>query len=1180
MTTKKNYQSMDGNQAAAYCAYAFSEVAGIYPITPSSPMAEHVDLWASQGKKNLFGMPVKVVEMQSEGGAAGTVHGSLAVGALTSTFTASQGLLLKIPNMYKIAGELLPGVIHVAARSLAAQSLSIFGDHSDVMAARQTGFAILASGSVQETMDLAGIAHLAAIKTSIPFLHFFDGFRTSHEVNKIEVMDYAVFDKLLDREAIKAFRKRALNSSNPFTKGTAQNDDVYFQAKEVQEKYYLPIADVVESYMDEITKVTGREYKPFSYYGHKDATDIIIAMGSVTEAIREVVDYKTSQGEKVGMIAVHLYRPFSTKHFFSVMPKTVKRIAVLDRTKEPGSAGEPLYLDVKSVFYGKDKAPKIVGGRYGLSSKDTTPQQIFAVYKNLEGELKDSFTIGIVDDVLGSSLPVEETPDVADPNTTELLFFGLGSDGTVGAVKNISKIIGDYTDLYGQAYASYDSKKSGGVTRMHLRFGKNPIRSTYLVNEPHFVSCSQESYVHRFDLIRGIRKGGIFLLSTSHSAEEIEAYLPNDVKKILAKKQAKLYIIDSYKLAKEIGDVRMVSTIMQSAFFKLNEQIMPYAKAQKAMKSFAEKTFSNKGEEIVKMNFEAVDRGAAGLIEISVKPKWLDLVVDKVVDTDRPDFVKNIADVVNSIKGYDLPTSAFIGYEDGMIPCGTAAYEKRGVAEEVSTWIQENCIQCNQCAYACPHACIRPILATEEEASKAPEGTTWLKPLGRGLEGMKYRIQVSILDCTGCAVCVNTCPAKEKALKLSPITEQIEAKQHLRADYLYNEVTPKANILGKTTYKNVQFERPLFEFSGACGGCGETPYIKFATQLFGERMVIANATGCSSIYGGSFPASPYTKNAEGRGPAWANSLFEDNAEFGFGMAIAQNTVRDRIQHMIAERNSELKNDNLKALLQEWIENREEGDKTLSLSREIIPLLKKDGSKLSQDILEIKEYLVKQSNWIIGGDGWAYDIGYGGLDHVIANNEDVNILVLDTEVYSNTGGQSSKAARSGSIAKFTASGKPNKKKDLASLAMTYEHVYVATISHGASATQLLKAMKEAESYHGPSIIIAYSPCIAHGINGGLSNSHQQAKLATECGYWPTFRFDPRLIAQGKNPFQLDSKEPDWSKYHDFLMSENRYQQLVSANPDEADRLLEANLKDAKRRYQMYKRYLAMDYSEVI
>ncbi|MBN2696362.1 MAG: pyruvate:ferredoxin (flavodoxin) oxidoreductase, partial [Bacilli bacterium] len=738
MTTKKIYQSMDGNQAAAYCAYAFSEVAGIYPITPSSPMAEYVDQWASEGKKNLFGMPVKVVEMQSEGGAAGTVHGSLASGALTSTFTASQGLLLKLPNMYKIAGELLPGVIHVAARSLAAHSLSIFGDHQDVMAARQTGFAILASGSVQETMDLAGVAHLAAIKTSIPFMHFFDGFRTSHEVNKIEVMDYEVFDRLLDREAVKAFRKRALNSGNPFTKGTAQNDDVYFQAKEVQEKYYLPIADVVEEYMAEITKVTGREYKPFSYYGDPEATDVIVAMGSVTEAIREVVDYKVSQGEKVGLLAVHLYRPFSSKHFFQEMPTTVKKIAVLDRTKEPGSAGEPLYLDVKSIYYNKENAPEVVGGRYGLSSKDTTPPQIFAVYKNLQTEMKDRFTIGIVDDVLGTSLEVEETPDVADPNTTELLFFGLGSDGTVGAVKNISKIIGDYTDLYGQAYASYDSKKSGGVTRIHLRFGKNPIRSTYLVNEPHFVSCSQESYVHRFDLIRGIRKGGIFLLSTTHSPETIVDYLPNDVKRVLARRKARLMIIDAYKLAKEIGDSRMVSTIMQSAFFKLNEQIMPYEKAQEAMKSFAKKTFSNKGEAIVKMNYEAVDRGAESLVEVAVDPAWKDLPINTHVDLNRPDFVRNVADVVNAIKGYDLPTSAFLGYEDGMIPNGTAAYEKRGVAEEVSTWISENCIQCNQCAYACPHACIRPILATEEEAAKAPEGTVWRDAVGRGLEGLKY----------------------------------------------------------------------------------------------------------------------------------------------------------------------------------------------------------------------------------------------------------------------------------------------------------------------------------------------------------------------------------------------------------------------------------------------------------
>ena len=1180
MTTKKVFASMDGNQAAAYCAYAFTEVAGIYPITPSTPMPEYTDMWASQGKKNLFGMPVKVVEMQSEAGAAGTVHGSLISGALTTTFTASQGLLLKIPNMYKIAGELLPGVIHVSARSIAAQALSIFGDHQDVMAARQTGFAMLASGSVQETMDLAGVAHLAAIKSSIPFLHFFDGFRTSHEVNKVEVMDYDVFDRLLDRDAVQAFRNRGLNSSHPQTKGTAQNDDVYFQAKEVQEQYYRPVADIVNGYLEEISKVTGRDYKPFSYYGAEDATDIIIAMGSVTEAIREVIDFKVSQGEKVGMIAVHLYRPFSEKYFFNVLPKTVERIAVLDRTKEAGSAGEPLYLDVRSTFYGKEMQPVIIGGRYGLSSKDTTPPQIFAVYENLKGAQKDHFTIGIVDDVLHTSLDVVETPDVADPNTTELLFFGLGSDGTVGAVKNISKIIGDYTDLYGQAYASYDSKKSGGVTRMHLRFGKNPIRSTYLVNSPHFVSCSQESYTHRFDLIRGIRKGGIFLLSTTHDKDHIEAYLPNDVKRILAKKKARLFIIDSYKLAKEIGEVKLVSTIMQSAFFKLNEQIMPYEKAQEAMKSFAKKSFARKGDDIVKMNYEAVDRGADGLVEVAVNPAWATLEDVVEMDPNRPAFVKNIADKVNAIEGYDLPVSAFLDYADGHIPNGTSAYEKRGVAEEVSTWLSENCIQCNQCAYACPHACIRPILATEEEASKAPEGTVWKDAVGRGLEGLKYRIQVSILDCTGCAVCVNTCPAKTKALELHPITEQIEEKQHLRAEYLYNEVTSKVNLVGKNTYKNVQFEKPLFEFSGACGGCGETPYIKFATQLFGERMVIANATGCSSIYGASFPASPYTTTDEGRGPAWANSLFEDNAEFGFGMMIAQQTIRARIENAILNNQDAFANAELKQALNEWVENIQDGDKTLALSKVIVPLLEKENSAVAKELLELKSYFVKQSNWIIGGDGWAYDIGYGGLDHVIANQEDVNILVLDTEVYSNTGGQSSKSARSGSIAKFTASGKPGKKKDLASLAMTYEHVYVATISHGANATQLLKAMKEAEAYPGPSLIIAYAPCIAHGINGGLSHSHQQAKLATECGYWPIFRYDPRLIQEGKNPFQLDSKEPLWEKYRDFLLSENRYQQLVKVNPEEAEMLLQHNLRDAKRRYQMYKRYAAMDYSEVI
>ena len=1179
MAIKKVFESMDGNQAAAYASYAFTEVAGIYPITPSSPIPEHVDQWAAEGKKNLFGMPVKVVEMQSEAGAAATVHGSLMAGALTTTYTASQGLLLKIPNMYKIAGELLPGVIHVAARAIAAHALSIFGDHQDIYAARMTGFAMLASGSVQETMDLAGVAHLAAIKSSIPFMHFFDGFRTSHEVNKIEVMPYEVFDRLLDREALKKFRNRALNSANPKTMGTAQNDDVYFQAKEVQEQFYTPIPDIVNDYMKEISKETGREYKPFNYYGAEDAKYVIIAMGSVTETIKEVIDNLVAQGEKVGLLSVHLYRPFSTKYFFDVLPQSVERIAVLDRTKEPGSAGEPLFVDVKSVFYGREIQPQIIGGRYGLSSKDTTPAQIFAVFANLKTTMKNNFTIGIVDDVLHSSLDEIESPDVTDPDTTELLFFGLGSDGTVGAVKNISKIIGDYTDLYGQAYASYDSKKSGGVTRMHLRFGKNPIRSTYLVNHPHFVSCSQESYLTRFDLIKGIRKGGTFLLSTTRNKDEIEGYLPDKVKKILAKKEAKLFIIDAYSLAKEIGEVKLVSTIMQSAFFKLNEQIMAYKKSQEAMKSFVEKTFGSKGKNIVDMNFKAVDLGADGLVEIEVKPEWKDLQTEVALDENRPDFVKNIADVVNAINGYDLPTSAFLGIEDGQIPNSTSRYEKRGIAEEVSTWLSENCIQCNQCAYACPHACIRAILATDEEVKNAPVDAPWLEAKGKGLEGLKYRIEVSVLDCTGCMVCVNTCPAPTKALEMSPIQDRIEAKEHILADYLYNEVPYKGELVGRNTYKNTVFNQPLFEFSGACAGCGETPYVRFVTQLFGERMVIANATGCSSIYGASFPASPYTMNSEGRGPAWANSLFEDNAEYGFGMKIAQDTIRDRMQTIIHDNLKDF-NPELQELLNQWIENREDGDKTLELYKKILPLLEKCKAKAAAELLEVKENFVRQSQWIIGGDGWAYDIGYGGLDHVIANSEDVNILVLDTEVYSNTGGQSSKSARSGSIAKFTAAGKPGKKKDLAALAMTYESVYVASISHGANATQVLKAMKEAENYPGPSLIIAYSPCIAHGISGGLGNSHQQAKLATECGYWPTFRYDPRRIAEGKNPLQIDSKEPLWDKYHDFLLSENRYQQLVKTNPDAAQKLLHNNIVDAKRRWAMYQRMAAADYSTVI
>lgn len=1182
MGNNKTFQSMDGNQAAAYTSYAFTEVAGIYPITPSSPMAEYVDLWASQGKKNLFGMPVNVVEMQSEGGAAGTVHGSLQAGALTTTFTASQGLLLKVPNMYKIAGELLPGVIHVAARSIAAQSLSIFGDHQDVMAARQSGFAILASGSVQEVMDLGGVAHLAAIKSSVPFLHFFDGFRTSHEIQKIEVMDYEVYDKLLDRDAVQRFRNKALNPNHPVTRGSAQNDDVYFQAAEVANKYYDAVPDIAAKYMEEISKVTGREYAPFVYYGAKDATDVIVAMGSVTEAIEETVDFLNAQGRKTGLLTVHLYRPFSSKYFFDKMPKTVERIAVLDRTKEKGSIGEPLYLDIKAVYYEQEVKPLILGGRYGLSSKDTTPAQIVAAFDNLVGAKKDGFTIGIVDDVTFTSLETPTNVDVTSPDVTEALFYGLGSDGTVGANKNTIKIIGENTDLYAQAYFAYDSKKSGGVTRSHLRFGPNPIKSTYLVSHPHFVSCSSDSYLDKYNMIGGLRKGGTFLVNTVLDKEEFIEKLPNSVKIQLAKKEAKLFIINAIKLAKEIGLGLRTNTIMQSAFFKLNEQIMPYDTAQKLMKKYAEKLYSRKGENIVKMNFDAIDHGALGLEEINVLPEWATLEAEIIkVDNSRPDYVKNIADPINAIKGYDLPVSAFDNeYADGTMINGSAAYEKRGIATEVPNWISENCIQCNQCAFACPHAVIRPFLITEEEAANAPEGTVMLDANGKGLEGLKYKIQISTLDCTGCGVCVTVCPGRrgEKALEMSPINDEIAKGEVERAQYFFETVTYKENLLPKDkNVKNSQFAKPLFEFSGACAGCGETPYVKLMTQLFGDRMTIANATGCSSIYGGSYPTTPYTTTPEGNGPAWANSLFEDNAEYGFGMRMASETLRAQIE-LAMENNIDKVKPNVKDLFNEWVENKENGTKTKELAPKIVELLANDDSEMAKTILGLKDYLVKQSNWIVGGDGWAYDIGYGGLDHVLANDQDVNILVLDTQVYSNTGGQSSKASTRGSIAKFTAAGKGGKKKDLAAIAMTYGHVYVAQVSHGANQNQVLKAFREAEAHNGPSIIIAYSPCIAHNISGGLTNSANQAKLATECGYWPTFRYNPALEEEGQNPFVIDSKEPKWELYEDFLMSEGRFAQLSQINPEHAEELLKLNLEDAKKRWQMYKRYAAMDYSE--
>ena len=1179
--SKKVFQSMDGNQAAAWCAYAFTEVAGIYPITPSSPMAEYLEEWSSKGKKNLFGMPIKVVEMQSEAGAAGTVHGSLQAGALTTTFTASQGLLLKVPNMYKIAGELLPGVMHVSARALAAQSLSIFGDHQDVMACRQTGFAMLASSSVQEVMDLGGVAHLSAIKTSVPFMHFFDGFRTSHEIQKVEVMDYEVFDKLLDRDAVEAFRKRALTFEHPVTRGTAQNDDVYFQTREAQNKFYNEVPAVVAEYMAEISKVTGREYAPFVYYGAEDATDVIIAMGSVCDTIKQAVDYLNSKGKKVGCVNVHLYRPFATEYLFKVLPETVKRIAVLDRTKEPGCLGEPLYLDVCAAYNGK-KAPFIIGGRFGLSSKDTTPAQMIAVFAHLAKKGWNGFTVGINDDVTNLSIPVGKEVKLLD-GATELVFWGLGSDGTVGANKNTIKIIGDNTDQYAQAYFAYDSKKSGGVTRSHLRFGPKPVNAPYLVSTADFVSCSLESYVGKYDMLSALKDGGTFLLNTVHSKKEIEEHLPNSFKKQLAEKHAKFYIIDAVNLAREIGLGGRTNTILQSAFFKLNEQIMPYETAQDLMKKYAFKAYSKKGQAIVDLNYKAIDAGGDALVEVKVKSAWKKLEPEVVaVDQNRPEFVRNVCDPVNAVKGYDLPVSAFNGYEDGTLPAGTAAWEKRGIANFVPQWNSENCIQCNQCAFACPHAVVRPFLATEEEMANAPEGTIVLPAIGKGLEGLKYSIQISTLDCTGCEVCVNTCPGKkgEKALKMVPIETAVNAGQAEQAKYFFEKVSYKDSLVDKTANpKNSQFAQPLFEFSGACGGCGETPYVKLISQLFGDHMVVANATGCSSIYGGSFPASPYTTNEKGQGPAWANSLFEDNAEFGFGMLAGGNALRDQIATLMENALEEGHGKpEVQELFKTWLANKDDYQVTREVADKLVPLLQECGCDVAKRILSLKDHLVKRSQWVFGGDGWAYDIGYGGLDHVIANQEDINILVLDTEVYSNTGGQSSKSSPTASIAKFTASGKCGKKKDLAAIAMSYGHVYVAYVSHGASQAQLLKAMREAESYKGPSIVIAYSPCINHGLRKGMGKSQVEAKLAVECGYWTLLRFDPRRAEQGLNPLQIDSKEPNWDLYDEYLMGETRYAQLKNINPAKAEQLLAVNKEEAKRRYAMYQKYLSMDYSK--
>ncbi|MBQ1980251.1 MAG: pyruvate:ferredoxin (flavodoxin) oxidoreductase [Alistipes sp.] len=1174
--SEKKFITCDGNYAAAHIAYKFSEVAAIYPITPSSTMAEYVDEWAAQGMKNMFGETVKVVEMQSEAGAAGAVHGSLQSGALTSTFTASQGLLLMIPNMYKIAGELLPGVFHVSARALAAQSLSIFGDHQDVMATRQTGFAMLATSSVQEVMDLAGVAHIVALKARIPFLHFFDGFRTSHEIQKIEVIDDASLTAMMDRDALKAFRAAALNPEHPVTRGTAQNPDIYFQTREASNKFYNAVPDMVADAMAKISDITGRTYKPFTYYGAEDAEHVIVAMGSVNETIKECIDYLATQGKKVGLITVHLYRPFSEKYFFDAVPASVKRICVLDRTKEPGANGEPLYLDVKDMFYGKENQPLIIGGRYGLSSKDTTPAQILAVVENLfAAEPKNHFTVGINDDVTFLSLPVGEEVAVSTNGTFEALFFGLGADGTVGANKNSIKIIGGSTNKYCQAYFNYDSKKSGGYTSSHLRFGDNPIRSPYLVTTPDFVACHVPSYVDKYDVLKGLKKGGSFLLNSVHDAATTCATLPDHMKAYLAKNNINFYIINATKIAAELGLGNRTNTIMQSAFFKIAE-VIPFEKAVEEMKKAILKSYGKKGEDIVNMNYAAVDAGGSAVEKVEIPAEWASLSSEaaaKAVDMTRPEFVRNVVDPINALKGDDLPVSAFNGREDGTWDNGTAAYEKRGIAVNVPQWDIQNCIQCNQCAYVCPHAAIRPFLATEEEA--AATGLEWKQGLGE-TKTYKFRIQVSPLDCTGCNNCVDVCPAKNKALVMQPLESQMPQAQNWET---VNKVVGYKEVVDKTkSVKNSQFAQPLFEFSGACAGCGETPYIKTITQLFGDKMMVANATGCTSIYSGSAPSTPYCTNAKGQGPAWANSLFEDNAEFGLGMHVGVEKLRDRIQKRMEKAIAECPkcSEELKATMQEWIENRGSSAKSAEVSARLVPMMEACGCDTCKSILEMKDWLVKKSQWIIGGDGWGYDIGFGGVDHVLASGEDVNILIVDTEVYSNTGGQSSKATPVGAVAKFASSGKRIRKKDIGAIAMTYGYVYVAQVSIGASQAQLFNVLKEAEAYPGPSLVVAYAPCINHGIKGGMTRTQTVGKQAVECGYWHLWHYNPQLEAEGKNPFVMDSKEPDWSKFRDFLMKEVRYTSLQKAFPAEAEELFAAAEENAKWRYNSYQRMAKLEY----